>query len=236
MLPGLIRVPRIKDSSVSVVEHMKHVDHHYLQSQKALVQTQHDSNSDTIAIMTGITLPQHQTAVVGLANGQLGISNDAPVPEFEDDMIIVSTTAVALNPVDVKMQGRLATAGAIAGHDFAGRVLAIGPKARTTVPLSPGDRVCSAVQGMHSLTPAVGSFAQIVGASAHACLRVPDYMSDEEAATLGTAVATIGIALFRSLEIPGHPDSPVFEGKGRYILIYGASSSTGTIAVQLAKL
>lgn len=188
-------------------------------------------------------VPQHQRAIVGLATGKLGIADTAPVPALEDDMVLVRTTAVALNPVDNKMQGRLATGGAIAGHDFAGVVAALGSQAgdltpaATTTTLRVGDRVCSAVQGMHASTPAVGAFASYVGATAHACLRIPKAMSDEQGASLGTAVATMGLALFRSLAIPGHPEKPVETGsKGSDILIYGGSSSVGTMAIQLAKL
>ncbi|TLD19583.1 hypothetical protein PspLS_09588 [Pyricularia sp. CBS 133598] len=183
-------------------------------------------------------LPDRHTAVIGSQDGSIVVTDIAPVPRLEEDMILVATTAVALNPVDNKMQGRLITPGAIAGHDFAGTIVAMGSKAAevTPIPLKVGDRVCSAVQGMHSLTPAVGAFAQYVGASAHACLKIPDGLSDTEGAALGTAVATAGLAMFRSLAIPGHPEAPVLEGKGRQILIYGASSSVGTMAVQLAKL
>src|SRR5438034_1149923 len=102
-------------------------------------------------------LPSTQTAIVGRADGGLCISQNAPIPKLEDDMIIVKNAAVALNPVDAKMVGKLATVGAIAGTDFAGTVVAVGSKVQTATPVAVGDRVCGAVQGMHSLTPSVGA-------------------------------------------------------------------------------
>ena len=59
-------------------------------------------------------------------------------------------------------------------------------------------------------------------------------MTYEEASTLGVGVTTVGQALYQSLglPLPGSDQAPA----GVPILIYGASSATGTLAVQFAKL
>lgn len=180
-------------------------------------------------------LPKFQTAIVGLENGELGISDEVPLPDLEPDMIIVKTVAVGVNPVDTKMTGPLGTPGAVAGMDFAGIVAAMGPNVQTAVPIAVGDRVCGAAQGMHSLAPRVGGLAQWVGAVDHVTLKLPDAMSFEEGAALGSGISTVGIALFRSLQIPGYPLQKLAD-RPRHVLVYGGSTATGTLAVQLIRL
>lgn len=61
-------------------------------------------------------------------------------------------------------------------------------------------------------------------------LKIPDNTSDEDACTLGVGIITVGQALYQSLELP-LPGS----GKAGYpILIYGASTGTGSLAIQYA--
>lgn len=91
-------------------------------------------------------IPNIQQAIVGSENGGLKLIEDAPLPELEPDMVMVRIVAVALNPVDIKMLGRLAVTNAVAGHDFAGIVEAIGSDVWTANPVAVGDRVCGAVQ------------------------------------------------------------------------------------------
>lgn len=43
---------------------------------------------------------------------------------------MVKKMAVGVDPVDTKMTGKLCTAGAVAGMDFSGSVVAAGPKAQ----------------------------------------------------------------------------------------------------------
>jgi NADPH:quinone reductase-like Zn-dependent oxidoreductase len=102
-------------------------------------------------------LPATQTAIVGLHGEALGISRNVGLPELGEDMVMVKTVAVAVNPVDTKMTGDLASPGAIAGVDFSGTVVAIGSNAQTPTPVAIGDRLCGAVEGMHSLTPRMGA-------------------------------------------------------------------------------
>lgn len=179
-------------------------------------------------------LPSHHTAIVGSEDGSLKVAEQVPLPRLENDMILVRNTAVALNPIDGKMVGNLASVGAVAGMDYVGTVVGIGPKVKTASEIQLGDRVCGAVQGMHSLTPSVGAFAQFVGATDIVTLKVPPSMTVEDAATLGSGVGTIGLALFRSLDVPGYPEAPATERIP--ILVYGGSTTTGTLAIQLLKL
>lgn len=93
------------------------------------------------------SIPLRQKAIVGREGGGLKLVDDAKVPLVEDDMVLVKNVAVALNPVDTKMAApHLVTAGAIAGHDFAGTVVAFGSRVWTAAPIKVGDRVCGAVQ------------------------------------------------------------------------------------------
>ncbi|KAK4222299.1 chaperonin 10-like protein [Podospora fimiseda] len=171
-----------------------------------------------------------QTAIVADSSGDLVISHNVPVCQIDPDMLLIQTVAVALNPVDIKLTGPMATEGAIAGSDCAGKVVAVGsavPQGRFAV----GDRVCAAITPMNPLTPTVGAFAQYVGATADCTLKIPDSMPFHSVATMGIGVATIGYALFGSLKIPGHPDSPATSPQ--YVFIYGGSTASGTLAIQL---
>ncbi|KAF0637659.1 hypothetical protein FPSE5266_11188 [Fusarium pseudograminearum] len=179
-------------------------------------------------------LPSHHTAIVGSEDGSLKVAEQVSLPRLEDDMILVRNTAVALNPIDGKMVGNLASEGAVAGMDYVGTVVGMGPKVKTASEIQLGDRVCGAVQGMHSLTPSVGAFAQFVGATDVVTLKVPPSMTVADAATLGSGVGTIGLALFRSLAVPGYPEAPAAEQIP--VLVYGGSTATGTLAIQLLKL
>ncbi|KAE8163276.1 chaperonin 10-like protein [Aspergillus tamarii] len=185
--------------------------------------------------MTAFRIPPMQTAIVGMASGSLGVSHEAKVPELEDDMILVRNEAVALNPIDTKLVGKLFTVNAIAGMDFAGTIVALGSKVTTAAAdLQVGDRVCGAVMGMHSLTPTVGAFAQYVGASDVVTLKIPPDMPFEAGASMGSAIGTIGLALFKLLALPGSPLHPV--QTPMTVLVYGGSTATGTMAIQILKL
>jgi NADPH:quinone reductase-like Zn-dependent oxidoreductase len=67
-----------------------------------------------------------------------------------------------------------------------------------------------------------------------ATFKVPDNMSDERAATVGVAVVTVALGLYQNLEMP-YPGSEK-AGNGDWVLIYGGSTATGSIAIQSAVL
>jgi NADPH:quinone reductase-like Zn-dependent oxidoreductase len=61
-------------------------------------------------------------------------------------------------------------------------------------------------------------------------------MSFENAATLGAGVISCGQGLYEQLGLPLPDEAENISLAKLDILIYGASSATGTLAVQLAKL
>lgn len=97
-----------------------------------------------------------QQAIISDEKGELKLCCDVPVPDLEPDRVMVKIIAVAINPVDIKMQGRNATTGAVAGHDFAGIVVAIGSESWTAAPIAVGDRVCGAVVVSYNLFTYLG--------------------------------------------------------------------------------
>ncbi|RHZ54029.1 zinc-binding alcohol dehydrogenase family protein [Aspergillus thermomutatus] len=182
-----------------------------------------------------IALPALQTAIVGTADGNLAISHEAAVPAITGDTLLVRTKAVSINPVDTKMVGPYITAGAIAGCDFAGEVVSVGPDA-SSKGIQVGDRVYGAVMGMNPREPSIGAFATYVGVSATNVLRMSPTMSYAQAAAIGTSFMTSGLALFYSLGLPGDSAQPSQRTRPIPVLVSGGSTASGTAAIQLLRL
>ena len=86
-----------------------------------------------------------------------------------------------------------------------------------------------------------GAFAEYVAADPHLTARIPDGVSFEEAAPLGLGVVTAAQYLYQALGLPlprldGSPGGRGGEGAPFNLLVYGGSTATGMLAVQLAKL
>ncbi|KAL6863375.1 putative secondary metabolism biosynthetic enzyme [Amphichorda felina] len=181
-----------------------------------------------------IEVPLKQRAVVGLEDGSLSVSTNVDVAQIEDHMVLVRTRAIGLNPIDTKMKGPLAAPGAIAGIDFSGEVVSIGSKASTPATIKVGDRVFGAATGYQTPKPTLGAFAEFVAIHSAGLLKIPDDWSFEQAASLGCSLSTIGLALFKSLNVPGSPKHPA--EKPVDVFVYGGSTTTGTVALQLLKM
>ena len=109
------------------------------------------------------------------------------------------------------------------GSDFAGVV--VESKSNS---VKIGDRVCGMVSGTHS--PNQGAFAEYVATSADLCVKIPDMMSFNNASTLGMSLYTAIQALFLKSHLALDPNHT------QTVLIWGASTSVGMYAVQLAHL
>ncbi len=78
-----------------------------------------------------------------------------------------------------------------------------------------------------------GAFAGTIVAKGDIQMRTPEKMTDEEAATLGVGIATVGQGLYQSLQLP-LPTRPAKEAFP--VLFYGGSTAPGTLAIQFAKM
>jgi NADPH:quinone reductase-like Zn-dependent oxidoreductase len=118
------------------------------------------------------------------------------------------------------------------GCDFSGTIEDVSPN--VTKKWSKGDRVCGWTLGNNIVRKDEGAFAEYCVANADLCIRVPDRMTDEEAASPPAGIATAGMGLFQkhNMLFPGEGEG----GKHEWVLIYGGTSATATLAIQLAKL
>ncbi|KAI3317089.1 GroES-like protein [Xylariaceae sp. AK1471] len=173
-----------------------------------------------------------RVALVESDDHDIRIKHNAPLPILKSNELLVQTKAVAINPCDYKMHERFPCPGAVDGCDFAGIVIGLGTDVTS---FSLGDRVCGAVHGSNPLRPDSGAFAEYIASESEFTLKMSPQMTFLEAAGLGgTGLATLGMALFKALALPGTPEQPA--ERKLTVLVHGGSSSVGTMAIQLLRL
>ena len=170
----------------------------------------------------------NQAAVLKEEKAKLTIE-ERPIPKPGPSDVVVKNYALATNPVDWKMQQLgilIEKYPAILGSDISGVVDAVGSNAKH---FQKGDRVTGFADGLLSKDPQNGAFQQYSVVKDCAVARIPDSMSFEEGSILPMSVATSAVGMFLSMEIP----RPPAKHQGGF-LVWGASSSVGTAAVQIA--
>ncbi len=158
-----------------------------------------------------------QAAVVG-DGGRVGFV-DRPVPMPGPDEVLVRVHAAALNRADLlmlggAMHGAQGGAGAPLGMEFAGTVLALG---NAVTDLAAGDRVMGS---------GVGAFAGYAIADRGRVVPLPRADLDfATAATLPVALQTMHDAIVTNGALRA----------GEAVLVQGASSGVGLMALQIAR-
>jgi len=143
---------------------------------------------------------------------------DIPRPEPKPFQILVRVKAAGLNRADLaasRGSGGHGTVGATVGIDWAGEVVEAG--AETKGGFMPADRVMCA---------GAGGYAEYAVCDWGRAVPMPDNMSFEDAATLPVALGTMHDALVTNGRLRA----------GESVLIQGASSGVGLMALQIAKL
>ncbi|PKY05700.1 protein TOXD [Aspergillus campestris IBT 28561] len=176
-----------------------------------------------------------QKALIVTPTKTATLTTTQPLPTLRDGYILVKTASVALNPTDWKHVTARAPPGVLVGCDYSGTVEALSPTAASSTDLKKGDRICGFAHGCNAGQPEDGAFAEYIVVPVGTQTRIPDNLSFQEAATLGVGVTTVGQALYQSLGMV-LPGSPPAKPEQEAVLIYGASTATGALAVQFAKL
>ena len=143
---------------------------------------------------------------------------DVPKPSPTGTQIVVKVHACGLNRADVGMSkghahGASGGAGTVLGMEWAGEVVELGPDA-TKVKI--GDRVMGS---------GGGGFAEFALTDHGRAFPIPAAMKYDEAATLPIALATMHNAIVTNGALQA----------GQSVLIQGASSGVGLMALQIAK-
>ncbi|MCI4658893.1 zinc-binding alcohol dehydrogenase family protein [Cryobacterium zhongshanensis] len=154
--------------------------------------------------------------------------------------VVVRVRAVAVNPVDA-ITGpfrRLVTPWmrypTVIGSDVAGEIAAVG---EGMTRFEVGDRVVGFAAGQERLrnNSEEGGFQHYVTVLERVCAELPDSVTFEQAAVLPLGVSTAAAGLYEkdqlALPLPTWSPSP----RGEVVLVWGASTSVGSNAVQLAR-
>jgi NADPH:quinone reductase-like Zn-dependent oxidoreductase len=158
---------------------------------------------------------------------------------------VIRVRCVAVNPVDA-IEGLLRRVvtpwvryPTVLGSDVAGEVIAVG---EGVTRLRVGDRVLGYAAGQERArnTPLEGAFQRYVTVLERVCTPIPDHVSFEAAAVLPLALATAAAGLYEldqlALPLPASAELPTAAPRdGEVVLVWGASTSVGINAVQLAR-
>ena len=145
---------------------------------------------------------------------------DVAQPEPQAHEVLVRVRACGLNRADLMVasgmaHGAIGGAGTIVGQEFSGEIAAVGAEVKG---MREGDRV---------MCHGTASWADYALADWGRTVPIPDAnMSFEQAATLPVALYTMHNAIVTNAKIQ----------PGETILIQGASSGVGLMALQIAKL
>ena len=155
-------------------------------------------------------------------NGRMLEIRDVPVPEMKDNDVLVKIRAAGVNPLDnMIIRGEVKmivpySFPLVMGNEFVGIVEKVG---RNVKKFQPGDRVYGRME-----LKRIGAFAEYAAVDQGAIARVPEYLSDEEAASVPLTALTAMQAL--ALMKPK---------KGETLFISGGTGSLGAMAIPVAK-
>ncbi|CAN8102714.1 unnamed protein product [Discula destructiva] len=183
-------------------------------------------------------MPSTQKALLVTEIGKpVVLVTEHPIPEPGPKQIQLKVSVAGLNPHDEKARGWglfiKDSLPAILTNDVVGKVTKLGEGVTGVVV---GDRVVS--QPGFSANSTQNGLQEYAVADTVAFAKIPDSITDDEAATLPTNIIAPLVALFDTLAIPAPwtPAAKTFDYAGTTLLVIGGGASCGKFGVQLAAL
>lgn len=162
----------------------------------------------------------------------LKLNNSAALPpkanSLAADQVLVQVLSASLNPVDYKFAQMPVVGNLIIkkpsspGLDFSGRVVASGPNSKkiSTEDLKPGQLVF----GRHEAPTQFGTLAEYTIVPRGGCIPLPEGVSVDDAACIGTAALTAYQCIVPNIK------------SGDRVFINGGSGGVGSFGIQFAKV
>lgn len=159
----------------------------------------------------------------------------APMGEPGENQILIRNHALAINPIDYKIQDLALYPldyPSILGQDVAGEVISVGSKVTR---FKVGDRVIGVTAGFATKKDTEKAFQAHTVLETNLTSPIPDEISFERAVVLPLAVTTAASGLFQSefLNLQS-ACQPAQKSTGQVVVVSGGASSVGGAAIQLA--
>ncbi|CAI5758789.1 unnamed protein product [Candida verbasci] len=161
----------------------------------------------------------------------LTIQDEFPIPEINENEILVFNKAIGLNPIDWK--GKKYGFGIyhfpwINGRESSGRVVKIGSKVKNFK--IDDDVIISSTSYRDNRT---STFQQYTAIDSRLVWKLPKKFSYEDGATIGVGLVTAGILFYNSFNFELSKKPKTIDGT---IVIWGGSTIVGIYITQLAKI
>ncbi|KAK5011058.1 hypothetical protein LTR28_006023 [Elasticomyces elasticus] len=182
------------------------------------------------------TLPGHSNSAAWITESKVKPFkvDNAPMPVPQPDEVVVKNHAVAVNPVDWKIQDTgfyVKDYPNVLGEDVAGEIAEVGSEVKG---FKKGDRVISHALGLGTGKPGNGGFQHFTACNTIVVAKLPSNVSFTEGAVLPLAISTAAAGLYQPgyLELPFPSTSP--KSTDKTLVVWGGSSSVGATTIQLA--
>jgi NADPH:quinone reductase-like Zn-dependent oxidoreductase len=163
---------------------------------------------------------------------EFGIRRQQETPVPGDGELLIETQYSGANPADVKHATLLGIYPSVLGYDFCGKVVKTPPGSKFRL----GEIVAGYTPTGIGRPAKYGAHQQYLVCPEDMAFSVPANLPQRHAACLSVVVMTACDALYNIFKFPLPANSPgAKESEPQALLIWGASSSVGLSAVQLAR-